>query len=104
MRNLVVTGFPGPHAHWYLDGAEYIVSTGRSSRNSEGWDAKAWPTNGSGSSILVGPYLITSHAVEALELKMRGWDEDPSLSKAELATPVRANWIRRVTEWLKRAD
>lgn len=72
MPDLIVTGMPGPHAHWYLDGVEYIVSTKHLPfRNGEGWNAKAWPTCGTGPSVQVGPYLIESHALGALEHKMR---------------------------------
>lgn len=76
MPELLVRGIPGLHAHWYLDGNEYIVQVHGGFNKIDGWWAGAETTNGSLANIYAHEhYDYEIDALMALEGKMRGLGE-----------------------------
>ena len=72
MPKLLVRGVPGLHAHWYLDGNEYIVQVFGGHNKTDGWWASAEATDGELTNIYAHEhYDHEVDALMALENKMR---------------------------------
>ena len=58
MPELLVRGIPGLHAHWYLDGNEYIVQVFGGRNKIDGWWASAEATDGELTNIYAHEHYV----------------------------------------------